>query len=91
MHHLRPKLDLPEDFEIFVQAEPLVASDHRDLFAQSLGDDLAVERVNVVWLEAGGRKGRTHDAPCKAVCEGPGPQGRGACLQRKIVACREPF
>ena len=46
----KPK-QLPEDFEIFVQAEFLVASDHRDLFAQSLGDDLAVERVRVVWRE----------------------------------------
>jgi hypothetical protein len=40
--------ELPEDFEFFVQAEFLVASDHRDLFAHSLGDDLAVERVSVV-------------------------------------------
>src|SRR5258706_8891575 len=44
----KPK-ELPEDFEIFVQAEFLVASDHRDLFAHSLGNDLAVERVRVVW------------------------------------------
>ena len=43
--------ELPEDFEIFVQAESLVASDHRDLFAHSLGNDLAVERVRVVWRE----------------------------------------
>jgi len=47
---IKPK-ELPEDFEIFVQAEFFVASDHGDLFAQSLGDDLAVERVRVVWLE----------------------------------------
>jgi hypothetical protein len=40
--------ELPEDFEFFVQAEFLVASDHRDLFAHGLGDDLAVERVRVV-------------------------------------------
>jgi hypothetical protein len=46
----KPK-ELPEDFEIFVQAEFLVASDHRDLFAHSLGNDLAVERVRVVWRE----------------------------------------
>jgi hypothetical protein len=46
----KPK-ELPQDFEIFVQAEFLVASDHRDLFAHSLGNDLAVERVRVVWRE----------------------------------------
>jgi hypothetical protein len=46
----KPK-QLPENFEIFVQAEFLVASDHRDFFAQCLGDDLAVERVRMVWLE----------------------------------------
>ena len=46
----QPK-ELPEDFEIFVQTEFLVASDHRDLFAHSLGNDLAVERVRVVWRE----------------------------------------
>ena len=46
----KPK-ELPEDFEIFVQAEFLVASDHRDLFAHSLGNDLSVERVRVVWRE----------------------------------------
>jgi len=40
--------DLPEDSEVFVQAEFLVTSDHRDLFAHSLGDDLAIERVLVV-------------------------------------------
>jgi hypothetical protein len=40
--------ELPEDFESFVQAEFLVACDHRDLFAHRLGDDLAVERVRVV-------------------------------------------
>jgi hypothetical protein len=40
--------ELPEDSEFFVQAEFLVASDHRDLFAHGLGDDLAVERVRVV-------------------------------------------
>ena len=46
----KPK-ELPEDFEIFVQAEFLVASNHRDLFANSLGNDLAIERVCVVWRE----------------------------------------
>jgi hypothetical protein len=46
----KPK-ELPEDFEIFVQAEFLVAGDHRGLFAHSLGNDLAVERVRVVWRE----------------------------------------
>ena len=52
MASLATKLkELPEDFEFFVQAEFLVASDHRDLFAHSLGDDLAVERVRVVWRE----------------------------------------
>jgi hypothetical protein len=50
--HIETKpTELPEDFEIFVQAEFLVASDHRDLFAHSLGDDLAVERVRVVCRE----------------------------------------
>ena len=43
----KPK-ELPEDFEFFVQAEFLVASDHRNFFAHRLGDDLAVERVRVV-------------------------------------------
>jgi len=43
--------ELPEDLEIFVQAEFLVASDHRDLFAHGPGNDLAVERVRVVWRE----------------------------------------
>ncbi|MGC1968961.1 MAG: hypothetical protein WA673_21045, partial [Candidatus Acidiferrales bacterium] len=46
----KPK-ELPEDLEIFVQTEFLVASNHRDLFAHSLGNDLAVERVRVVWRE----------------------------------------
>ena len=46
----QPK-ELPEDFEILVQAEFLVAGDHRDLFAHRLGNDLAVERVRVVWRE----------------------------------------
>jgi hypothetical protein len=41
--------ELPRDFEFFVQAKFLVASDYRDLFAHGLGDDLAVERVRVVW------------------------------------------
>ena len=40
----KPK-ELPENTEFFVQAEFLIASDHRDLFVHSLGDDLAVERV----------------------------------------------
>ena len=44
----KPK-ELPEDFEIFVQAEFLVAGHHRDLFAHSLSNNLAVERVRVVW------------------------------------------
>jgi len=43
----KPK-ELPKDFEFFVQAEFLVASDHRNLFAHGLGDDLAVERVRVM-------------------------------------------
>jgi hypothetical protein len=65
----------------FVQAEFFVTSDHRDLFAHSLGDDL---RVPVVW---GGRKERTHDAPCRAaVCGGSGPQARPL---QKVLACRE--
>ena len=52
MASLASKLkELPEDFEFFVHAEFLVASDHRDLFAHSLGDDLAVEQVRVVWRE----------------------------------------
>lgn len=40
--------ELPEDSEFFVQAEFPITSDHRDLFAHNLGDDLAVERVLVV-------------------------------------------
>ena len=35
----KPK-KLPEDTEFFAQAEFLMASDHRDLFVHSLGDDL---------------------------------------------------
>jgi len=35
----KPK-KLPEDFEFFIHAEFLVASDHRDLFAHGLGNDL---------------------------------------------------
>jgi len=38
---------LPKDIETLVQAEFLIASHHRDLFRQSLGDDLTVERVRV--------------------------------------------
>ena len=38
---------LPKDLETFVQAEFLIASHHRDLFRQSLGNDLTVERVRV--------------------------------------------
>ena len=45
---INPTIHLPKDFEFFVQAKFLVASDHRDLFAHGLGDDLAVERVRVV-------------------------------------------
>lgn len=44
--------ELPKDLEILVlQGEFLVVSDHRDPFTQSFGDDLAVERVRVVWRE----------------------------------------
>ena len=38
---------LPKDLETFVQAEFLIASHHRDLFRQSLGDDLTVEGICV--------------------------------------------
>src|ERR1700675_3932222 len=38
---------LPKDLETFVQAEFLIASHHRDLFRQSLGDDLTVEGIRV--------------------------------------------
>src|ERR1700675_668147 len=38
---------LPKDLETFVQAEFLIASHHRDLFRQSLGDDLTVEEIRV--------------------------------------------
>src|SRR6202171_6444188 len=38
---------LPKNLETFVQAEFLIASHHRDLFRQSLGDDLTVEGILV--------------------------------------------
>jgi hypothetical protein len=38
---------LPKDLETFVQAEFLIASHHRDLFPQSLCDDLTVEGIRV--------------------------------------------
>jgi hypothetical protein len=38
---------LPKDLETFVQAEFLIASHHRNLFRQSLGDDLTVEGIRV--------------------------------------------
>src|SRR6267378_3278842 len=38
---------LPKDLETFVQAEFLIASHHRDLFRQSLGDDLTAEGIRV--------------------------------------------
>ena len=48
-HRLRANLNNYQRTQSsFVQAEFFIASDHRDLFAQSLGDDL---RVLVVWGE----------------------------------------
>src|SRR5882672_7377010 len=38
---------LPKDLETLVQAEFLIASHHRDLFRQRLGDDLTVEGIRV--------------------------------------------
>jgi len=38
---------LPKDLETFVQAEFLIASHHRDLFRQSLCDDLTIEGIRV--------------------------------------------
>jgi hypothetical protein len=39
---------LPNDLKAFVETEFIVARDYRDFFAQSLRDDLAVERIGVV-------------------------------------------
>ena len=38
---------LPKDLETFVQAEFLIASHYRDLFRQSLCDDLTIEGIRV--------------------------------------------
>jgi hypothetical protein len=43
----RESYELPKDLETGVQAEFFVASHHRDLFVQSLGDDLTVEEIRV--------------------------------------------
>jgi hypothetical protein len=52
--------ELSEDAEFFVQAQFLIASDHRDLSHTALSDDLAVERV----LAISSRLQTTHQKVC---------------------------
>jgi hypothetical protein len=41
-------VELPDDLKFLIQAELFVAPNYRDLCAQSLSDDLAVEGIRVM-------------------------------------------
>jgi hypothetical protein len=41
-------VELPDDLKFLIQTELFVARNYRDLFAQSLSDDLAVEGIRMM-------------------------------------------